>query len=220
MVAPLPRHKGTGVLPVVHGLKMLPGGRDLVPEHLRHYLEVPVLPSGWYPEQDYELLIQALASLIPPESVGGDVWTYFGRAAAQRDLVGLEDIVAEAARIHSVGAYRKLAQGVRGGVANLALRTMKLWSLYHDTGRLTVERSRDDDAVMILRVLAFDFPVRGLIDMQMAYFLEFARLAGLRLEGRLRRATTNGDPFCEWEFSVERTPDNLASLAQLPLDSR
>jgi hypothetical protein len=199
---------------------MLPGGRDLVPEHLRHYLEGQVTPSAWYPERDYEVLIQALASLIPPDSVGGDVWAYFGRTAAQRDLVGSEDRVAEAARINDVGAYRKLAQGVRGGVANLALRAMKLWSLYHDTGTLTVERSRDDDQAMVLRILSFDFPVRGLIDMQTAYFLEFARLGGVRLDGRLRRATTDGDPFCEWEFSVERTPDNLASLAQLPLDTR
>lgn len=219
MPAKTPRHKGTGLLPVVHGLKILPGGRDVVPEHLQHYLSDRLLPSAWYPERDYDELIQALAGLIPPESVGGDVWAYFGRAAAQRDLAGQQDTVSEGARIEAAGAYKRLMQGVSGGVAGLALRTMKLWGLYHDTGRITVQRSRGDDATMILRIVDFPFAVRGMIDLQMAYILEFGRLVKVPLHGKLTRATTDGDPFCEWEYRAERTPENVASLAQFPIDA-
>jgi hypothetical protein len=218
-VSSLPQHKGTGLLPVVHGLRMLPGGRDMVPEHLRHYLERPVLPSAWYPERDYEILIQVLANLIPPARVGGDVWAYFGKTAAQRDLAGQQDAVAPPARLAQVGAYKRLAQGVGGAVAGLAARTMKLWHLYHDTGVLTVARKPDDPATtMVARLRDFRFPVRGLESLQLAYITEFGRLVGVGLEGCVVRSIFDGDPHCEWEFRVEPTPVNIASLATLALD--
>ncbi|HVU04215.1 MAG TPA: hypothetical protein VHE30_20800 [Polyangiaceae bacterium] len=208
-------HRGTGVLPVVHGLKMLPGGREMVPEALRHYLETPVAVADWYPEADYETLIQILASLIPPRSVGGDVWAYFGRTAAQRDLAGLQEALAPAARMQSVGAYRRLAEGARG-VLGLALRTMKLWGLYHDAGELVAFRKEDAPGILVVQIRRFSFPCDGLVDLQLAYMAEFGRLVGVRMEGRVTQSTVRGDPVCEYEFRVEPTPENLASLAKLP----
>ena len=99
-------------------------------------------------------------------------------------------------------------------------RSAKGSQVYHDTGTMTVERSKVDDCTVIARLTGFQFPIRGLVDLQSAYLVEFARLMGIKITVRLRRSTAEGDPYCEWEYRVERSPAAVASLARLPLDSR
>src|SRR5678816_1749918 len=55
-----PSQKGTSVLPVVMALKQHPDRDKIVPRQLWKYFEAPMLVSGWYPERDYWVLIEAL----------------------------------------------------------------------------------------------------------------------------------------------------------------
>jgi len=76
------------VLPVVVALKQRPDVRQIVPASLWKYFDEPVLISGWYPERDYWILIEALVKTIDPATVGGDAWRFFARFSARRDIAG------------------------------------------------------------------------------------------------------------------------------------
>ena len=214
-----PRHKGTGLLPIVQALKSHPAARARVPPELCHYLDTPILASGWYPEDDYHALLQLLAGLVPPEMTGGEeAWAFFGKVAAQRDIAGNQDSVDADSRTPVAGVYKDFADTGKDGVVGLFLRARKLWSLYHDTGQYSLTRSHDDPHSVIIRLTEFRFPARGIVELQMAYVLEFARLVGHPLEGRIRRASSADGGLYEWEYRCAPTDENAASLARLPVD--
>ena len=216
MPAREPKHKGVGLLPVVRALRNVRGARELVQGDLWRYLEQPILASGWYPERDYDILIQALASTVDPRRVGGNVWSYFGRVAAQRDLAGTEDDVPERSRTNAAGLYRRFLEGEGADPGVFFQRLAKIWQLYHDSGRLEFARRRSARATVVARLNGFKYSVQGLVDLQTGYLAEFARLAGARMTVKLVRSTASGDPFCEWEFAIERTPALEQWLLALP----
>jgi hypothetical protein len=69
-----PCQKGTAILPVVEALKAYPDRKRLVPEPLWKYFDDHIVISGWYPERDYFVLIEALAKIVDSKVAGGDVW--------------------------------------------------------------------------------------------------------------------------------------------------
>src|SRR5688572_31793433 len=128
-----PKHKGVGLVAVVMGLKGSPKATALVPEAQRHYLSDALLPSGWYPERDYNALLMALAESMDRASTG-DVWAYFGRAAALRDVAGEQSGIPARSRTENAGIYRNFRAGAADDVAGLCMRVAKIWTMYHDTG--------------------------------------------------------------------------------------
>lgn len=208
-----PQHKGTGLIPLVAGLKARPSVREELAPHLHRYLDEPLLASAWYPERDYLALLEVLASKMDPATVGGNVWTFLGRAAAQRDLVGDQDSIPPPSRTASSGLYRQFIKREPTDAPAFFLRATKLWQLYRDTGTLDVLRRRDSGGV-VLRLSGYQFAFRGLIEIQTAYWLEFARLSGLKLDGRAVPAAKSD--FTEWEFSLEPAPGVAEWIATLP----
>jgi hypothetical protein len=210
-----PQHKGTGLIPLVAGLKALPGVRDELPPHLHRYLDEPVLPSGWYPERDYVELLETFAARTDAATTGGNVWAFIGRAAAQWDLAGDRESVAPPSRTGSSGLYRQFVKADPTDAPSFFLRAKKLWQLYRDTGALEVFR-RGEGPVVVLRLSGYQFPFRGLVEVQTAYFLEFARLSGLKMDGRAVPPSKND--ATDWEFTLEdpspRVLDWVANLVE------
>jgi hypothetical protein len=200
MPGAFPQHKGTGLIPLVAGLKVHPDIREKLPPRLRRYLDEPLLPSGWYPEEDYVGLLEVLASKMDPATVGGNVWSFLGRAAAMRDLAGDQDSTPPPSRTPSSGLYRQFVKMEPTNPPEFFLRARKLWQLYHDTGTLDLHRRTGTD-VVVLRLSGYDFAFRGLVESQTAYFLEFARLSGLKMEGRSVPGAKGA--FTDWEFTLE-----------------
>jgi hypothetical protein len=219
MSARSPRHKGTGLLPIVKALSSSARGIAAVPAHLRQYLEGEIVASAWYPEDDYHALLQILAGLAERDGVP-DVWTLFGVTGAQRDLAGEQGLVREDLRLESVGVYRGFIGNEATSVASLFRRLVSLWSAYHDSGRMIAEASELDDCSVFTRVTDFKFPARGVAELQAAYACEFARLVGIRMTGRVTRATAAGDAIDEWEYSIQRSPEAVRSIAELPRRKR
>jgi hypothetical protein len=205
------------MLAVVRALKANERAQALVPATLLHYLTDPILPSGWYPERDYDVLIDALARSVDPAAVGGNAWLAFGRIGAQRDIAGMQEKVPPESRTEIAGVYRKLGDGVPGDIVGMFARLTKLWSMYHDSGTISVGRHASDEAVVVSRLTDFRFPSRGPAELQTGYSVEFARLLGIKLEGKLSRLKTDGEPHCEWHYRVQATPENLAMVASLEL---
>jgi hypothetical protein len=199
-------------------LRANPQTHKHVPERLQHYLSDPILPSGWYPEKDYNVLIGGLALGLDRRIKGSDVWSYFGRTCVQRDIAGEQGSIPARSHVKTAGVYRTFAENNPDGLAGFFQRLERIWRLYHDSGRMTVARAADDACTVVVRVLNFNFPFRGLVDVQTAFFHEYARLLGFRLEARLSRSVTDGDLCCEWLSRAEPTPENLGSLATLPVD--
>ena len=165
MTARSPKHKGIGLLPVVQALNAEPRAQAHVPDDLRHYLTAKLLPSAWYPEADYERLLQALASGTGRTKRGGDVWTSFGRVAARRDIAGTEADVPIGSRTGISGTYRNL-MFPPGDVAGLFYRIGKIWRLYHDSGQISIAKHAESSAMVVVQLHDFSFSARGLIDLQ------------------------------------------------------
>ena len=211
-----PKHKGVGILAVVKGIKANPRAKTLIPELLHHYLAEPVLPSGWYPERDYNLMIELLARHVDRSAIPDDVWVFFGRTAAQRDIAGEQGHLPTESRTQTAGIYRKLRIENPRDLAGLFLRLEKIWGLYHDSGRLTVTRHPEHACTAIVRISGFRFPFRGLVDLQTGFMTEYARLVGVQLTGRMVRSVAAGLPFCEWHFRVQPSAESGASIGTLP----
>ena len=212
-----PKHKGVGVVAVVKGVKASPKATALVPEAQRHYLSDALLPSGWYPERDYNALLMALAESMAGSAVG-DVWAYFGRTAARRDVAGEQNAIPAQSRTENAGIYRNFRAGSPDDLPGMCLRLAKIWSMYHDTGRVSFTRHAEKPGLMLCRLHDFQFPVRGMAELQTAFMIEFAGLAGIQVRGRLERFA-EGASVCEWHYQVAATPQNLASLANLAVDA-
>jgi hypothetical protein len=219
-MATVSRHKGVGLLPIVKALKLAPERATAVPAGLRFYLEDHyVVTSEWYPERDYNVLVQVLADIVKKAGQVSDVWEYFGKTAAQRDLMGWQALIPEASRLEEVGAYRNFVTREGPSIYSLFVRLGKLWSMYHDTGRMTVARSASDECVVIVRVADFVFPSRGLVELQMAYCCECGHLTGNKVKGQILSATPNQEPVTEWAYTCERTKEIMDSIAQLPVQT-
>jgi hypothetical protein len=217
MSASLPCHKGTGLIPLVAALKSNPEYASVVPQSVSRYLREALMASEWYPEADYHVLLQTLAKLVRRPSVP-DVWQYFGKTAAQRDLAGEQTLVPVERRIDGAGLYRRFIGNEVTSAASLFQRVGHIWSMYHNTGRLTFHRHAQQEFVVLVRLRDFIFPARGVAEMQSAYFCEYARLVGIEVFGRLVRSSSDGDPLTEWSYTLKPTPDIAASLALLPSD--
>lgn len=200
------------MLPVIKLLKKHPDRNKLVPEPLWKYFDEHLLVSGWYPERDYFVLIEALVKTIDPKAVGGDVWRFFGQSTAQRDLAGMSVPGAGEAK----GIYRNFMTVAASEPDMFFQRAMKLWTQYHDTGSMQIHGGRVDTNSVVMRLVGFVIPIEGFVRLQGYYLEEFGRLIGLRLESKVTRSTARGDSFCEWEYALARTPPSEAYVASLP----
>jgi len=212
-----PSQKGTSVLPVVVALKQHPECKKLVPESLWKYFDEPVIVSGWYPERDYWVLISALVSTINPADVGGDVWRYFAKFSAERDIGGKKVVRAGSGDTASAaGIYRTYAAVGRDDIETFFKRSTRLWSQYHDTGIMEIAGGRPATNAVLMRLSGFNIPIAGFVRLTGYYVEEYARLVGIELRCTVERSTANRDPCCEWDLRLARTPDTEAYVASLP----
>jgi hypothetical protein len=213
-VARQPCQKGTSVLPVVAALKTHPDRLKLVPQPLWKYFDDHMLVSGWYPERDYFVLLEALAKTVDPTAVGGDVWRYFAKFSVQRDIAGapLPGSIGTDAK----GVYRNFATVDGGDPEQFFKRALKLWGQYHDTGSMQIRGARVKTNSVVVELLGFHIPLEGFVRLQGYYLEEFGRLVGLELESKVTRNTARGHPSCEWDYALARTPASVAYVASLP----
>jgi len=204
------------VLPVVLALKQHPDRETLVPRQLWKYFEQPILVSGWYPERDYWLLITALVKTIDPATVGGDVWRYFAKFSAQRDIGGQEVRASSGDGAQTAGVYRNFAAVDAADPRSFFLRATRLWSQYHDTGRMEIIGGLPKTNAVLMRLLGFVIPIEGFVRLQGYYLEEYGRLVGIEVSSIVTRSTANDDPFCEWEIRLSRSAATDAYVASLP----
>jgi hypothetical protein len=132
------RIKGTALVKMMKVLERDPAVAErLIPASLQHYFKDRVLPSSWYPEEDYKAFLLALGSLLQPQ-VEGDVWEFIGTEGAEQDFTGIY-----------ASAVRK--GDPWGGLQRLGM----VWSMFRDTGRLELVRESDS----VARVLLHDYPM-------------------------------------------------------------
>lgn len=212
-VAREPRQKGSSVLPLIERLKAHPDREKLVPEGLWKYFDDHLLVSGWYPEQDYFTLLQALVKTIDPKTVGGDVWRFFAKYSVQRDIAGGDD---GAASTPAKAVYRNFGSDIDGDPDQLFKRAVRLWSQYHDSGTMQVVGGRARTNSVVVQLVGFIIPVDGFVRLQGYYLEEFGRVLGIALESKVTKSTARGQPLCEWEYILERTPASEAYVASLP----
>jgi hypothetical protein len=207
------------VLPVVQALKAHPDRNRLVPATLWRYFDEHLVVSGWYPEKDYFVLLEALAKTIDPKLVGGDVWRYFAKFSVQRDIAGADVAGADGgAGVQSKGkgVYRNFGASAYGDPEQLLRRGTKLWTQYHDSGTMRICGRRAKTNAVVMRLDGFHIPLEGFVRLQGYYLEEFGRVIGVELESTVTRSTARGGAFCEWEHDLAPTPAAEAYLASLP----
>jgi hypothetical protein len=192
-------------------LKHHPDGRRLVPERLHKYFDEHIVVSGWYPERDYWILIEALVKTLDPKAIP-DPWRYFARFSAQNDIGNADTKTAN----KSAGVYRNYASGDASDPAMFFRRAVKLWSQYHDTGAMEIVGGRVLANSVVTRLVGFHIPIEGFVRLQGYYLEEFGKLIGLPMESKVVRSTARGDVFCEWEAALERSERTEAYVASLP----
>jgi hypothetical protein len=200
---------------LVLALKNLPNHRELVPRHLWKYLDEHIVVSGWYPERDVFELLEVLVGAIDPAQVGGDAWRFLGIVSAQRDIGGSQSQIPIANRVGSQGLYRSYGRDAQEDAHLFIKRAVKLWSQYHDTGTMEIRGGRAATNTLVVRLIGFQIPIDGYVRLQVAYTEEYGRLVGVPLEGRVVRSTARGDPFCEWDYTFERTAATEAFIRSL-----
>jgi hypothetical protein len=212
-VASEPCQKGTSVLPVVLALKAHPDRERLVPKRLWKYFDDHIVVSGWYPERDYFVLVEALSKTIDPKTVGGDVWRFFARYSARGDLGGTD---VRGGKSTTKGVYRNFAAVTANEPELFFRRATRLWSQYHDAGTMQILGGRVATNSLVTRLVGFYIPIDGFVLLQGYYLEEFGRMIGLELKSDVTRSTARGDPFCEWEYHLGRTPASERYVASLP----
>jgi hypothetical protein len=205
--------KGVSVLPVVNALKAHPDREKLVPRRLWKYFDDHLVVSGWYPERDYFVLLEALVKTMDGSIQGKDVWRYFAEFSVKKDI-GRGDGVAGKEEVKG-GVYRSFASAVAGDPAQLFLRAEKLWSQYHDTGTMKISGGRPLENAVVMQLVGFRVPVDGFVRLQGYYLEEFGRLVGVEVESKVTRSTARGDPYCEWAHVLARTPASERYVASL-----
>jgi hypothetical protein len=208
-----PSQRGISVLPVVQALKKNLDAWNFLPPSLWRYLDDPIQVFDWYPERDYWVLLEALVKTLDPETVGGDAFRYFARFSVQLDIGG---------RRPKGGKTRSPATGVHSAFAvasdprSFFRRAELLWSEYHDTGRIEIAGRRAGRNTVVLRLLDFVIPIEGFVRLQGYYLEEYARLVGFELSATVIRSTVAGDPYCEWDCALARTPATEEYVVSLP----
>jgi hypothetical protein len=206
--------KGTSFLPVVSALRAHPDRQQLVPKRLWKYFDEHIVVSGWYPERDYFVLIEALVKTIDPNTVGGDVWRFFARFSARGDIGGVD--VVGGGKSGTKGIYRNFASVAAGEPELFFRRAQRLWGQYHDTGTMEIRGGRAKTNSVVVRLVGFNIPIAGFVQLQGYFLEEYGRLIGLELESKVTRSTAHSEPFCEWEYVLARTPATVAYVASLP----
>ncbi len=213
-----PCQKGTSVLPVVAALKAHPDRDKLVPKHLWKYFDEHLLVSGWYPEKDYFVLLEALVKTIDAKTAGGDVWRFFAKFSVQRDLKGVDTAGGTGAGVKAKGkgVYRNFAESIAGDPEQLLKRGVRLWAQYHDTGTMRIVGRRAKTNSVVMQLAGFHIPLDGFVRLQGYYLEEFGRIIGVELESLVTRSTARGSAYCEWEHALARTPLADKYVASLP----
>jgi hypothetical protein len=209
-------YKGTGFVPVISSLKAHPRGPTEVPAAQQHYLHSQVLATEWYPERDFMALTECLARILEADGMA-DVWTYFGRVAAERDLKGTQQRIPVARRVKKAGIYRRFAEDELLGIGTWLGRMTQLWTVYHDTGRLVVGRSTGCEHDAVFRVYEYQFLTAHFIQLLTAYWSEYLTIVGLRATLRFARTTSTAWAYGEWELSCEQTADVAHALSAFPV---
>ena len=172
--------------------------RPRLTPRLERYFDEPVLASSWYPFEDYAALTDLLASTIDRTLVPGDPYEFFGRALAQRDIGGSQELVPENQRAASAGVYRNTVlagQGVAGQIRRVLGIRRHYFTMSGHEARRTGERS--------LRISG-DFPVVSATNCaSVTGFLDEA-FSMLKL-GRVRKqaCTAAGATACAWELRLQ-----------------
>jgi hypothetical protein len=210
----VPMYKGIGVFPVVAALSAHARGPQAVPATLRHYLEESVVITEWYPESEFIELCQCLARVLEADGMT-DVWSYFGRVAAERDLKGIQDAIPVERRVRLAGAYRRFAADELLSVTSWIQRLPKLWSLYHDSGNMVVGRASGAYSA-VLRLCGYPAPLPAhYLHLHAVYFAEYARFMNLNIGVRAAGTTPGLVPVSDWELDFEHTPEILRELSTL-----
>jgi hypothetical protein len=207
-----PSQKGTSILPVIAALKAHPDRERLVPQHLWKYFDDHLLISGWYPEKDYFVLLEALVKTIDPKTVGGDVWRYFAQFSVKRDIAGIE--AGGGGAPETRGVYRSFGRGT-GDPAELFKRGVRLWSQYHDSGTMRISGGRPRTSSIFMQLTGFHIPLEGFVRLQGYYLEELGALVGVQLESTVTKSTARGSTYCEWEHTLAPTPESEAYVASL-----
>jgi hypothetical protein len=215
MGAGVPQYKGMGFWPVIAALKAHARGPSELPAALQHYFDDQVVVTGWYPEIDFIALLECLARVLQQDGMP-DVWTYFGRVAARRDLAGTQELIPVERRVQVAGIYRRLASDEEIGVASWLVRVTKLWHLYHDTGHMVAGRSKALACGAVFRLYGYPLMTSNLAKMHTSYYDEYARIVELRAKVSFAGTREVANRFSEWELTCESEPAILSSLSTLP----
>ena len=80
---------------------------------------------------------------------------------------------------------------------------------------MEISGARPQSNIVIMRLVGFVIPLEGFVRLQGYYLEEYARLIGIEMTSTVTRSTALGDPFCEWEHRLARTPETEAYVASL-----
>jgi hypothetical protein len=128
----VPNIKGPSLIEIVKVLrKNKPITKSFIPQDLHHYLHERLLASEWYPEEDYKTLLLVLGQILEP-LMPGNVWEFIGHEGARADLTGVHSALVK--------------KGDPWGTLRL---TPRIWSLYHDTGRLEADVTEDQATIRL-----------------------------------------------------------------------
>jgi hypothetical protein len=188
--------------------------RRLLRPQMLHYLDDPVLVSGWYPMEDYLELLRILAATIDPKVMGGDAYRAFGIIAARRDLRGSQTHVPEDQRVERAGLYRSAVDSGLG-LSGRIRRGLWLRSLYYSSGHYEATRSGERS----LRLTLCDFPMVSaeLCRVGTGYLIEVFHQPP---KGWIEKITcrAKGAAECAWElrFDDSADPNELLTFGEVP----
>lgn len=203
--------KGTGFLPAVVALKAEREKLEpLLPERLKHYVDLTVDLTDWYPVSDFVELIRIIARGLMPDVPAQRAIEYFGQAAAERDLLGSQRMVPVGQRDGRAGLYEG-AISKKHDLATTLRRICGLYQLYYDAGEMTVRRSGE----RALRFRHEGYPMTSpeLCYITVGYMRQILKMTGI--EGKFEQMTCRalGDPECELHFFIPDDADASALAA-------
>jgi hypothetical protein len=179
------RVKGTIVMQTVKFIRSKKEeGRRLVPENLQHYLSGRILPTSWYPEEDFLVLMQVTTELFAGPGSGKrlDAWEKASRVTAP---------------FYFDETYSVLVR--KGDPAKSLAQYGILWRLRRDTGVVEHEQLGDHEALLRMK----DF---ALVSAQMCASIQGDLMGLLDSAGAKDvaashpRCRSKGDPLCEWHL--------------------
>lgn len=156
----IPCAKGTALVDLVRIARQeRESYAPILPPDTLAFLETQILPGSWYPEVHLRELLIAMDRIRGR----GDLRhcrEVLGPASAAKDLQG--------------GVYQALLKA--GDPARTLQSLPILWSLYHDTGILSVEAGETGNTTLFLE--EFGLPSAALCATTEGWMLEAVRLAG------------------------------------------